>query len=758
MADNIAYPGNPGLPKEVREKILSTFRHSLNLFKAGKNEDCAVGCEFILKMDPRFIPARRLLEKARDPEAGGDLAELESYVAETLTPMEKFGSTAPDKLLISAIEAYAERDFDRAIEFSHRVLAALPGNNDAREILEKATRKKELQPHVENFRQRALFALESGQTDEARRNFERMRSLDPEHPEVERLGDRLNGAAAPPGIGASRGPDAAPFDFPFGDLEAPPSPDPLGLASNPEAAAEERDPVFFAPSEPPPPAVEPPPAAEPPPVLDALSLDVPDWSPAGESGDSILPAAETVAAPETAPSSSFGDLWESNSPEISLTVPESPPPALSTGTSESPEIQRLLAEGDRLAEKGDPQGAIETWSRVFLSDLSNAEASSRIENARARLAESNRRVSDALKQGRVLYESGKPKDAREKFLEVLAIDENEATARSYLHRIEDDLARPVPSYDLAAAAPAGDVLAEEVDLAPSPAAEAGRKAPAPRSTPAARRGPSLLLVAVLFVVIGIGAYLALRPRGGAPPPAPAPAAAPANPITAATRLFQEGKVDEARAALESVPASSPQYARAQKMLATLGPGTAPPAGATGASAPASSAATASAATSASAAPPAAGIQRQEAEAALAQHRYIAALTAFHQSVAAFPDDAELKKDMALASEKVQEISPAVRLFNDGDYDSALPILWRLYQLDHQNVDVRSYLVRCYYNQGVIALQNNLFDKAAKGFSDALGVDPEDVLARRQKAFAERYLKKPADLLARVYLKYLRPRP
>ena len=29
------YPGNPSLPKEVREKILSTFRHTLNLFQQG---------------------------------------------------------------------------------------------------------------------------------------------------------------------------------------------------------------------------------------------------------------------------------------------------------------------------------------------------------------------------------------------------------------------------------------------------------------------------------------------------------------------------------------------------------------------------------------------------------------------------------------------------------------------------------------------------------------------------------------------------
>ena len=161
---------------------------------------------------------------------------------------------------------------------------------------------------------------------------------------------------------------------------------------------------------------------------------------------------------------------------------------------------------------------------------------------------------------------------------------------------------------------------------------------------------------------------------------------------------------------------------------------------------------------AAAPPPTAAAQRQNAEAALEDHRYIAALTAFHQAAPGYPDDADLKREMALAAGKVQEISPAVRLFNDGDYDSALPILWRLYQADHQNADVKSYLVRCYYNQGVISLQNNLYDRAGKSFDDALGVDPEDALAKRQKAFAQRYLRRPEDLLARVYLKYLRPRP
>ncbi len=731
MADNIAYPGNPGLPREAREKILSTFRHSLNLFKAGKIEDCAVGCDFILKMDPRFVPARRLLEKARDPAASVDLAELESFVAETLTPMEKLGAAAPDRLLISAIEAYAERDFDRAIENANRVLSVLPGNSDAREILEKASRKKELQPHVENFRQRALFAIESGQADEARRNFERMRSLDPEHPEVERLGERLQEPGAP--ARAAEPPPPPPeetpvFDFPFTDFSPETAPEP------------EPSPFGFAPA--PPPAAG---DATGPLALDSLSLDVPPgetWAPLPES--SAGSDAEPSREPEP---SAFGDFWSTSTPEVSLEPPPRPAPASSSSpaaSGEPTEVQRLLEEGDRLSERGDHQGAIEAWSRIFLTDLSNPEAASRIENARTRLAETHRRVSDAIKQGRSLFESGKLKEAREKFLEVLAIDENESTARSYLHRIEDDLARPTASYDLSAGAPGGDVLADEEE----PRAPEQKRVPAGTRSASVRRIPLLPVAAALVAVIGIGLFLTFRNRPAPPPPARRSARTAAGPdrIGEATRLFQEGRVDEARDELTRIPPGDPQYGRAQKMLANFGPAVPP--------APENPPAPATAA----AAPPTAAAQRHDAETALAEHRYIAALTGFHLVSSSYPGDAELKREMGEAAGKVEEISPAVKLFNDGDYDSSLPILWRLYQADHQNADVKSYLVRCYYNQGVIALQNNLYDKAARTFDDALGVNPDDALAKRQKAFAQRYLHRPPDLLCRVYLKYLRPRP
>ena len=74
------YPGNLSLPAEVREKILSTFRHTLDLFRDGKMDDCLIGCDFILKMDPRFGPARKLQEKAKNPKADVDLDELRAVL------------------------------------------------------------------------------------------------------------------------------------------------------------------------------------------------------------------------------------------------------------------------------------------------------------------------------------------------------------------------------------------------------------------------------------------------------------------------------------------------------------------------------------------------------------------------------------------------------------------------------------------------------------------------------------------------------
>ena len=190
-----AYPGNPSLPREVKEKILSTFRHTLNLFHEGKLDDCIIGCDFILKMDARFTPGRQLLEKARNPASAVDVAQLEAIVATTPTRQERVVAADPGRLLVRAVESFNARDFDAAIAAAQNVLEVLPGNQDAREILEKATRKKTSQPVFDASRERALAALESNRKEDARVELDKMRGLDPDHPAVALLERRIAPAA-----------------------------------------------------------------------------------------------------------------------------------------------------------------------------------------------------------------------------------------------------------------------------------------------------------------------------------------------------------------------------------------------------------------------------------------------------------------------------------------------------------------------------------------------------------------------------------
>jgi tetratricopeptide (TPR) repeat protein len=256
-----------------------------------------------------------------------------------------------------------------------------------------------------------------------------------------------------------------------------------------------------------------------------------------------------------------------------------------------------------------------------------------------------------------------------------------------------------------------------------------------------------MIAAAGLVVLAVAAFFLLRSSGRAGSP---PAGEPAGPsLERATRLFEEGKIEETTAELKRIPPDSPEYARAQKLLASLTDSKPAPAAPASAGAPAGS----RAATSADPA-----VLRADAERALAEKRYIDAMKSFSQAAPAFRADPTFAQQMAAASEKVSELTPAVKLYNDGEYETAIPILWRIYQASRDNQDARSYLMRSYFNQGILQLQNGLFDRAKESFSEVLALDPQDVEAGRHRQFAERYRSGELDLLGRIYVRYVSPRP
>ncbi|MEO8430500.1 MAG: tetratricopeptide repeat protein, partial [Acidobacteriota bacterium] len=404
------------------------------------------------------------------------------------------------------------------------------------------------------------------------------------------------------------------------------------------------------------------------------------------------------------------------------------------------------------------QQAIEVWSRIFLIDINNSEAVTRIEKARQDMAEGNRVISEGLKNGREIYERGDLAGARELFLQVLTADENEPTARFYLDRIQEEMANP-------GATPAEMPAADGSPGAPATAgAPKSAAAQAAASKERARKGkiaiPRTVLAVVgafaLLVLGGVYFFVLRAPRSGAGA-AGSPAGSAPGSLARARQLLGSGKIGEARAELRRVPASSKDYAEAQKTLTELGK----PSG-EGAAEPATGAPMSVA--SETGAPPPAPIDaeparmRAAAERHLAEKHYIDAMKSFSLAAPSFRNDPTFAQSMGVAAEKVTALTPAVKLYNEAEYETAIPILWRIYQEDRDNQDAKSYLLRAYYNQGITQLQNGMYPKAIESFNEALTLDATDSETIRHRKFAERYLKTDLDLMGRIYVRHLNHRP
>ena len=72
----MSYPGDPALASDVKQRILTTFRQTLELATKGSRQEALLGCDFILRLDPHFGPARTLQQLVQAGRSGPDLAAL----------------------------------------------------------------------------------------------------------------------------------------------------------------------------------------------------------------------------------------------------------------------------------------------------------------------------------------------------------------------------------------------------------------------------------------------------------------------------------------------------------------------------------------------------------------------------------------------------------------------------------------------------------------------------------------------------------
>jgi len=509
------YPGNLSLPAETKDRILTTLKQSIALQKEGRGEEAASGCEFMLRLDPQFTPAKKLLEKIKNPAAAIDLDKLIPPTGDRLA---------------AARQALAVRDFQKAINLSTEILTSDFANEEASRIASDARDKMEAAPFIDQFIRKAEARLAEKDRDGARALIQKAQALDKDHPEIAKLEARLGQPVAPsleqPRSGNPPSPSKSiPMSFDFGtDQSSSFVVDPAAKPASPPVSdfgftfeEEKKEPAS------------------------GFSFD----NPAGGAGS---------AAGATSPGSfDFSTASVETTPE------------------DQARITQYIADGDAAFEKEQYQEAIDLWSRVFLVDVTHEAASERIEKAKRKRLEIEGKVDGLMNAGIGAYDRRDFDGARRRFQEVLALDPSNYSATDYIERLDSASTSAVPALDRGRPAPGSDPFADDFGDAaavegiaiPSAPSAKGRAATAGSS--GEKKSSKGLVIAILaLVVLGVGGFFLYSKFLGKPK---IDATQTEATIREAQSMAERKQFDEAIAMLSGIEPEDPMHDRAMELIA-----------------------------------------------------------------------------------------------------------------------------------------------------------------------------------------------
>lgn len=686
----MSYPGNPALPPDVQARILQTYGQSLDLAAAGKLQEARLGCDFVLRLDPMFAPATKLQTRLADAT----------------------GAITVDDLRPGAF-AEAPPEFGELGDLPDLEPLPAPGADTLRGQLQALLAQRDL---------RGVLALAGAHQADvvADPDLRRMAMQASERLEAEPLVLGMVDAA-------QRALDAGDTDEARRQLEQARALDadhPRVLSLEGRLGSDDLDLDDEA--------------------LPGFGAELSDPADTG-AGASLLDGV--LDAPAFGLDAEPGLDLESAAPALGAA-----PPAFDLGLSSSsaekdPRIRELLDEGQRAFEKGEFQAAIDAWSRIFLIDIDHQEANRRIEEARKRRAEGERVLESRLHDAESLVDQGDVVGARAMLQGILDQQPGYYAARELLERLENAEQEPAtaspasPGARKASAAEA--VLTEEILVPPEPGA-APRQRPSAPSLPkpkakSGRKLPMLIGAGLLVLVLAGGTAWWLMTRGDQVfPNTVEPVADDLSPIDRARALYDGGKPANAIALLKRVPEGDTHFQEAQQLLGEWEK-PAEPVGLEPEIDPAEIARLEK--------------LQNDARAAFAERRLLLAATLYDQlaeTITLEPEDAERHKQAKVQREALAEVR---RWLAEAEYEQAMPEIWRLYEEDNADRDLRDLLVTGYYNLALRDVQRGLFPKAIESLQEAEKLAPEDEGVSRLLAFARTYKDRSEDLLARIYTKY-----
>jgi|GEM_PF-3169431 len=624
-------------------------------------EEAINSCRAVLNIAPDNQRAKELMDEAQSR------LEADLFTKENLRKGQEF---------------FKLRDFQKCINECQKIQLLDPENSAVNDLLIKAQEKLEAEPFVQNFINSGRSLFDSGLYNEAISQWEKVRSIDPEYPDLDRL---INNARH--GLGS----DATPASEPLFDLESPPGMEPQAVSEGFGFVSDS----------------------------DRIRQLL-------EEGDRFYNNEEFQSAIEV-----WSEIFmlDVNHPEALERIEK----ARTAASEQRLKLKDILKEAQGAYEKGEIDHAHELFSKVRAVDPENSEAAKYL--ALIERSDEEPNLEALIASGEDAEKRGQYREAAQYFSQALAVDTENATLADKIKSLNLLAKRQELSKTLLGNARAfvaegkfesarhalGKIL--ENDPANPEALELMRtvkeKAPTAASVPpslrapapAVRQGlpisPAIIIAVVVLLAAGVGYFFFFS---GDPASAPAPktvrthkpktpvTATPAGTPTGTTPAPRETPVPEEASAKVSRLVREAQFYLREKQYDT------------------------------------ALEKAEEALAADSQNK---------DAIAVRLEAIKRKQDLEAGEKKLLE--EANSYFEYSEFAGAVK-LYEQYLSKHpeDRAKIQPLIIKCYYNLGVLAVREWRCDIGGDYFRQVLFIDETDQMSKDALGIARRCQKSGAS--------------
>jgi tetratricopeptide (TPR) repeat protein len=614
-------------------------------------EDAINGCRAVLDMSPDNQRAKELLDEAQSK------LEAELFTKENLRKAQEF---------------FKLRDFQKCINECQKIQLLEPDNKLVNDLLIQSQEKLEAEPFVQNFINSGRSLFDSGLYGEAISQWEKVRSIDPEYPDLDRLiGNARNMMAADPTSSGE----------PLFDLETPPGMETQPIAPTEEGFGfvsdndriqqllEEGDRLFN--NEQYQGAIEV--------WSEIFMLDVnhPEAleriekarSAAGEQRLKVKDMLKDAqSAYERGEIEQAHDLFS----KVRSIDPENADAAkflaLIERSDEEPDLQTLIQNGEEAEKRGQYREAAQYFSQALAVDSENASLADKIKslNLQAKRQEQSRTL---LGNARAFVAEGKYESARHALGKILETDPSNAEALELMRTVKESAATAAPA-----------------------AAATAVKRPAAVTRRGSRVSPAIL-IALLVVIAAAGGYFYFfnEPETATVPPPRAVQPRETTPAQKPNSTTEPAKTADPGSAATPEEPSDKQSRLVREAQFYLR-------------------------------------EKQYDTAIKKAEEVIAADPANKDAIAIRLEALKQKKDIEEGEKRM--LSEANAYFDYSEFAGAVK-LYEQYLAKHpeEKERVQPQIIKCYYNLGVLAIREWRCDIAGDYFRQVLFIDETDQMSK-----------------------------